>query len=240
MNDSEMIGQDTGKPKDGWSQSGPLSGTGGLSPSSNVTLQANFPESNDYTVQFGIVGPDESSSAGARKTQAIITWTVEGNHITRQIDVVNGTSITGTAQAVHVDLVDLSTLSGGPAGSHEYTGSISVAKGSRPSVQQPPYLTGALASLNPGGDVSGILVPQGAGVISVKVEVVAQLIGTHLNPDDVVVQFMASAVVLKQYSPLIDDGWVPLPSGCTLIRFVSTIAVGTIGYILYPTFGIDG
>jgi len=236
MSESGLLGQNTGIPKDGWAQSGELPGSGGLSPANSITLQADFPDSNNYTVQFGVVGPDESASSGERKTQAIITWAVEGNHITRRIDVVNGTSITGTAQGCHVEVVDLSFHV------NPYTVSISIAKGSRPSVQQPPYLTPnpAFIALDPGGGAGAVLVPNDAGVISIKSEVVAELLGDHLNPDDIVVQFFASAVVLKQYSPLIETGWVPLPSGTTAVRYLSFFNAGTVGYLCYTTFGIDG
>ena len=91
--------------KDGWSASGKLiAGIGGL-----VQLQANFTSGGglgcgQYTIQFTTSG--NINSPNPVFTEALITWSVEGNFLTRRVTVCNGMSITGSGQAVKVIITD--------------------------------------------------------------------------------------------------------------------------------------
>src|SRR5271166_1919187 len=67
-------------------------------------IQAVFPEADSYTLQFGVLPPIEGS--GIFRCVATITWMNQGNTLTRQMDVVNGGSITGFGTGVTVSLAD--------------------------------------------------------------------------------------------------------------------------------------
>ncbi len=216
-------------PKNSWSQSGMLT------PQSNgsaVQMQANFEyDPGPHTVQFLLDGPDESAVVGTRRTVAELTWSVEGNNVTRMIDVVNGTSISGTAQAVRVKVTDDSNA----AIADPYLVSIQCVKGSRTSVQQPPYLTTPQVILGAGAQFANVPVPQGAGIISVFVTVDG--FPTAIPDGSVVVRQESGGEVLKAYDPREYD-WVPLASGTTFIQLRQS-AASPAGFWTV-TFGIDG
>src|SRR5208283_1031541 len=96
--------------KDGWSAAGALqaSGTG------QVKLQADFSKggvgSGQYTVQFNVNAPPNPTNPNPIFTEALLTWIVEGNSVTRHISIANGTSITGSGQAVTVVIYDNTQL----------------------------------------------------------------------------------------------------------------------------------
>jgi hypothetical protein len=212
--------------------------SGTLTPGSRgsaVQLQTPFQDQSNHTVQFLIDGIDESATNATRITRADVTWSVSGNSVKRTIDVVNGTSITGTAEAVSVKVTDASTQF---VGLSPYTVSIQVAKGSRPSIQQPPYLTTDLIVLPPGAGSSSVLVPQNAGAISAFVTVAPNVGVPIVSQWDVRVGHSSGNGELKAYSPIVETSWVPLASGTTRI-FVSQGAAAP-GTTWTVTFGIDG
>lgn len=147
--------------KDGWSQSGKLTT---LNPNNLVSLQANFPIADVYTVQFA-VGPP---SGGVFRAIATISWTVEGNTIVRQVDVGNGVSISAPSQAVRVQVVDATDPAKIAIGGQQYGVTISVTRGVRPFASLPPVLFGETVSI-PAGSIAVVNVPHSAGVTSVEV-----------------------------------------------------------------------
>jgi hypothetical protein len=187
---------DTDHPKDGWSQSGTLISGNANQP---VTMQANFPESNTYTVMFGVDPPP----SGVFRAVAIVSWTVEGNTITRQIDIGSGVAISAPAQAVRVIVNDLTTPALGGTAGEKYGVSISVTRGIRAVASNPPTLSG----VSPIGDitifplatgVSGLWpVPQGAGVEAVTVA--ASTFTAGVPADLNIAQQNAVPVILKSY-----------------------------------------
>lgn len=218
--------------KNAWAISGTL--TPPSNPNISVGLQAHFPDPGQYTVQFAINGPDESATNGARKTVATVAWDNNGNTVTRTIDVVNGTAITGVAAGVDVTVTDQSTgLVVNP-----YTVSISVAPGGRGTTQQPPFLTGARVQLT-GASSFSVPVPQNAGVISAFVTVAPQTIGGLIaNEYDVEAQMVQGVLQpVRIWNPR-PGYWVPMATGVTSINLVQA---GTVGLTTWNvTFGIEG
>jgi hypothetical protein len=99
--------------KGGWSQSGLLQT---FVSTDKVKCQANMPRSIYYTVQFAITAPSPvefSNGAGGLipypfvyRAVATVRWNVEGNNVQRQLDVGQGTVISGPAQGFSVSVQD--------------------------------------------------------------------------------------------------------------------------------------
>jgi hypothetical protein len=102
-----------------------------------VNCQAQFGDSGNYTLQFDIDAPQVSGGAQA---EAIVTWSVAGNDVTRRLSISNSASITGTAEAVKIRVVDVTFTNPGNAPGTEYKIAIQVAKGTRGDSQIPPVL----------------------------------------------------------------------------------------------------
>jgi hypothetical protein len=234
----------------GWSQSGPLVTNNRMQA---VTMQCNFAESpkgaQNYTIQFGITRPEGADVI--IRPQAEISWNTEGNTVKRVVSVTDGMSVTGQAESCSVRLFD-SIIDGNvppAAAGIEYTGSIVVAPGNRPSLQQPPqlvtqeYLTALGVTISYFGDISVPAasfitqdIPVNAGVISAYVT--AMRAATVLTAADVVVEQLGGATLgpLKLYFP-IGENWVPISPGATQIRIRNNLA-GSIRTSI--TYGIDG
>jgi len=212
----------------GWAQSGDLTPGSGQT----ANLQKAFEETGSYTVQFNVLGKDESATAGTRITRAQISWTVNGNLIHRFIDVVNGTSITGFADSVNVAVSDFSQ---GPIS--PYTVTIMVAKGSRPTTQQAPFLNAGNISLLAGAQTHTLKLPQDVGATCAFVTVVPSTPDGAIPEFDATVSHDSGQGSLKLYNPRAAQ-WVPLASGTTAIT-VSTgpAAPATLWSV---TLGIDG
>jgi hypothetical protein len=205
---------------------------------SQVRFQPSLDMKGSYTLKFALEGPDEIATPGIRRTIADVNWSLEGNWLHREIDVVNGASISGQCDAVDVTIRDTSL--GTSLGN--YTVSVAIAEGVRPAMEQPPFLTGLGDSQGsgvfpPGAFFYQVPVPQNAGVISVYTTVSA-LVGTALDPKDVLVSQNSGIGQVKAYSPLLITGWVPIASGVTSIFISGGPAVpGTLWSVV---FGIDG
>lgn len=242
MNVTEIIGRlalmlEHGDYKTAWSASGELVNDS----EQTVLLQAVFQETGAYTVQFAINGKDLTNSFSSRKTRATVTWKVEGNTVQRVIDVVNGTSISGTAQGVTVEVEDLSTGSD----KTPYVVSVQVTKGTRPNVQQPPYQTVPRFTIEDGDTTPvDITIPQNDGVISVKILMFPIFIGSEF-PDDQP-QFDYETIFFRGFSSaaanfstyLLQNTWIPVPSGTTKLTILQGADGIGMAYTIF--FGIDG
>jgi hypothetical protein len=216
----------------GWSAHGILTR---LNPIRQVGLQAEFPYAGDYTIQFT---RDAVPAGISVRTEALITWSVEGNFVFRRVNVVNGVSVTGTGQAVKVVINDTTVDPMAFAPGPDYTVSMQVAPGTRPAVQQPPQLipaTGPIFAFGPG--TVNIPVPDDAGVISVFGTVVS-FSNTPIPSEQAFIQMSDAALnTLKVYDPRQYD-WVPLAPGTTFITLINATAADTLQFSV--TFGIDG
>ncbi len=221
----------------GWSQSGTLV-VGDLL--KEVSLQANFPEAEYYTVQFNVEQPASNSP----DVIAEVSWTVEGNTVRRRISVGNGTSISGTGAALSVKVRDATIL--GPTG-EKYNVSIQVSKGTRPNPGQPVFLR-AIPAPGSGTPYIGVIgpaasidvpIPQDAGVISANVEIFG-VAGAAVGLEQVAVSQLNPLIVgagFKAYYPLIEVGFVPVFPSATVLR-IFNLGPSTVDVTVL--FGIDG
>lgn len=89
-------------------------------------------------------GPPAALAPESIDTVAIISWTVQGNKVTRIVTVGNGTSISAPAEAVNIVVLDntynLDSAGGSPSGSgvgFQYTVNVQVTTGVRAAILPP-------------------------------------------------------------------------------------------------------
>lgn len=251
VEDAAMLGPNQ-TATNGWQSFGTLE-TGNSN--KKASLQAAFPESNSYTVQFNINNPpvDASGNPVPFVARADITWKVQGGYVKRTIDVGNGTSISGTAQAVDVVVYDFTPVldANNPtwvAGGNEYKVGIQVARGLRPSTQQPVTLAEQFQDSNSGNlrSYSYVLaggatqhdvdVPQDVGVIGVEVAVHNQD-NTPLVDGDVYLIQANAATISKIYQCPITPQFIDISPATTILTLANNHAKGV---YVSVTWAIDG
>lgn len=221
----------------GWSASGDLDP---LTPGPSgqvVHLQVKFPEAGNYTVQFNVSDPNALFLVNNEvvRAQAEVVWSINGQQVRRLVDCVNGLSITGTAEAVAVNIVDRSDVTVSPV--VPYLATVTVAKGTRSSVQQPPTYTGERVRL---GALGGASIPVPEGAISVNVTIAPLIIGAPIVPEQHIVRETGNGGInLKSWNPTLFQGWIPLAAGATKISFEQS-ALQAQEFYYFTSFGIDG
>jgi hypothetical protein len=221
--------------KDGWSKTGKL--RTGLPQEQGLTMQAQFTQdiggsgAQYYTVQFSVKPP----KTGFFEAVADVIWSVEGVDVRRKISIVNGATISGTAQAVKVSVVDTTDRNVLPH--EEYEVDIAVTPGVRPAQQQPPRLFGGVFSIPAEGPSINVPIPQDAGVISVNISAYRVPFTTPLALGDAM-GLMGNAIPLSGFVVKPEgDGWIPVPPGANNLELVNNSAFA-LGYGV--TWGIEG
>ncbi len=233
--------------KDGWQQGGALRVAFPPDPNRRVSLQADFTKSRQgaglYTVQFQVSRPEDIV---VPDVTADIFWKVEGGAVQRTVSVSDGTSISGVAQGVNVQVRDTTTAA--PLGTRrEYRVDIQVAPGTRPT-HIPPTLRGLhnsgglnlyVTTLPAGtGNDTTFLIPQNCGATSVYVY--ATTTGAAVNTADLIAFLNAGpGGVRGAYLVLNQSGFVALPAGVDRIN-VKARAAAAVDYGVGCLFGIDG
>lgn len=232
-----------------WSASGPMT-TG--SQDKVVALQQPFPEPGIYTVTFALDPLQANLNAAGIRAQALIKWSVAGNTITRLVNVGDGVSVSGLAEAVSVVVQDVTCLQGtiSAQAGFNYSVGIMVAKGTRPYGSLPPTLSpfpfqdfntiGTQLTVAAGANTAIIPIPRGVGVTCMHVDVYASNPQGSVVPDGTPVvaqyQFMGGGPI-RFYDPRAID-WAPIQPGSTgivLFNFSSTLQL-TFSLV----WGIDG
>lgn len=226
-----------GNKKIGWSASGDLITGDSIK---QVTLQADFPIPDVYTVEFNLTDNPTPSIQVATRAEAFITWSVEGNNVTRRVNVGNGISVTGVGQACRVVINDTTDKITFPAGlGKPYNVSMNLSRGPRAATTQQPTLLpfpGAQATdflVAPGFPVS-VPVPLDAGVTAVCVFIVGFAPLPEFAP--VVVHTNGGATNFAQYDPR-QEFWVPVIPGTRIIKVGTATPDSFVATVL---FGIDG
>lgn len=231
-----------GKPKekDGWSTSGPLV-TGNQT--QIVSLQVNFPKSDVYTVQFNTNYTTDVATGLPffARPVATITWTVEGNRVTRQVDIGNAIAISGTAQAVQVTVQDLTRVP--PfTGGVTYSVDILVTPGVRPNDEVAPiFRAGSSGNIAPGGSAD-IDIPLTVGAVSLFPYITSVPGGTIIPQGavSIVLEFVGPVVTNNGiYDPYVNPGWVPLPPGTNRIH-INNLAGSPATILVVCIVGVQG
>jgi hypothetical protein len=245
--------------KDSWSLSKQLT-TG--TKNNPLTLQEIFPEHTVYTCQFNVSLPGASTGSVDifARPQATITWTVEGNDATRRIDVGNGTSISGTADAVRIvvdDATDPALMASFGQSPARYGVTALVTPGLRANRLEPPTLFAGLFTIDnvtPPGFIV-VPIPKDAGVVS-YFAAAREIIVPPAPPQIIGIPHRGDGTVVQQYNSRSDgtgvavtfsrddmsdlDVWTPIsPNANELLLFNNTSTNKTIIEVAI-TWGIDG
>jgi len=223
----------------GWSAMGTLKT---YNDDREVSLQQQFDKVDTYTVTFQrTLGPSNADFAAGPECEALISFTVAGNTITRRVDVINGMSIQGIAGSILVVCKDKTST--GAVG--EYNVTITVAPGTRAPNQIQPFLKAGFRAGNPATVLPASSfdfdVPIDAGVNSVLVLVARPIVAGAASPIPEqacqVLHIAPGAIpVLAQYDPR-SQSWVPLAPGAKTIRVYNADTDDVIFTVYY---GIDG
>lgn len=241
----------------GWSNSGVLGVGDNMSngallvpprPTRQVQLQCQFNrQMQTHTVQFN--GPDNNNlqvvGTGVR-TQAEILWSVEGGVVRRVVDVLDGTAVSGEAQAVSVNIYDYSNV----ATALTYQVGVTVAPGVRGNTGQPPTLRplgtrasdGAVfpygANLVP-ANVINYAVPPNVGAISNCVQAINNAgAASLLDPEIIVTCLSPAGNVLTRYGYNLTGTFQPLPANTATISVQNRHAADTVN--VNCVLGIEG
>lgn len=228
--------------KTGWSVGGVM-----LSGDKNTTvsLQADFPRAETYTVQFSM-SPIDPILAAPNFAEAELLWSVEGNQIRRLVSVVNGASVSGLGQAVRMTVRDTSFDWGDGGLGRRYQVSATVSTGTRAAVQMPPRLQGTpgLQLVPPGGNFV-LAIPQNAGVISMMVYARSVTAGLHaVLPGDITIlqTSIAAGHDIANTDQASNDDWIPIFPGADTVVINNSTVAGPGGKNIYISliWGIDG
>ena len=217
----------------GWAQSNEIDPN---DPNGSVSLLVQFPVGNVYTVQFAVLNPLKADQPIS--IEATIKWSTQGNFTSRRVSVVNGTSISGVAEAVTVNAKN-QVIGFTSPGDPKYTLSILCTPGLRPAYSNPPILE----KFNAANSIVGIgfvdvPIPQDAGATSVFVTA-ASVVGAAPARDEILVQQSNPAVLgLRVYDPREEPTFVPIVPGATSITIFNRNAGATVKWAV--SFGIDG
>lgn len=220
------------------------------------TLQANFPRSGYYTVQFSVSYPFvENEFPPNFLTLAEVVWSVEGNFIRRLMSLYNGAVISGSGQAVKVTLLDYSSVAvGGP---FQYGVSVQVTPDARPAEVAPPtYQANTDASIaesaRPGlsavtaiaaGASATFEVPKNAGVNGFMIQCTGRQVPSvpfveQQLQDGVgitVSNSLSSTVLVLDGRSL--DKWIPMPPDAAEIEVSNGSALDI---AVTPIYAIEG
>jgi hypothetical protein len=238
-------------------------------------LAASFDETDTYSIMFSVSGgsvipsaqasvpvwppppggqpalpvfAQPAGSAVGTRCWAIITWKCEGSQVRRVIDIGSGTTISGTAQAVDVQIQD-QTWSVQGHSAVIYSVSAQITKGVRPSSTLP--LSNA-AQLLPGGNPTFTIlaganllvpIPTDFGIIGVEVTAVDSGLApgdTSTIPVWFVVDQNIGASNVKTYAPSLQSGFVKLAPGASSILLVNSTAPAGQQVSGTVTWAIDG
>jgi hypothetical protein len=217
-------------------------------PRRQVQLQCSFArQMQTHTIQFN--GPDNDNllivGSGVR-TQAEILWAVQGNVVRRVVDVLDGTAVSGEAEAVAVNIYDYSNV----ATNLTYQVAVTVTPGVRGNSQQAPTLRplGTRASdgtvftygcnLVP-ANVVNYAVPPNVGAISALVQAINNAGAASLLDPELIVSCLApSGSALARYGYNLTGTFQPLPANTATISVQNRHAADTVN--VNCVLGIEG
>lgn len=233
--------------KVGWSTSGRLRTGDRLR---RVTIQADFPRAETYVLEFSKNNSAVPSNLPIR-AEAIVSWSVEGNWVSRRISIANGTTIQGVAQGVRVAIIDVTAPNADtglplPNGV-DYEVSVQVTPGSRGSNKFPPFLVPAenwLRTLSLLSPTLTLPVPQDAGITSLLVEAIGVTAAgiVAINPGALIMIMEQNLVPITQLIVPGPSDHFPIMPGTDRVRLsmltANQPALEFIQFTLF--FGIDG
>lgn len=239
------------KPTVGWKNRGTLIANGNLSTSVAMTIDLSD-QIQTHTVQFDGFNNDLNIGALPSITavaQAEVLWSVGGVEIRRLVSVIDGLSISGAAQAVTVNIRDV-TLNNINLPAATYSVGMTVVPGLRANTGQPPILrvngtneAGTEFQFFGGaapGERCDWIVPSNAGVNSFFV--IARLTGAagaDMADTDLSIELDSiNTGDMMRFDASSRNLWLPIFGGVRRIRVVNNHATRSMN--LCVILGIDG
>lgn len=200
------------------------------------SLGAEEADAFQYTVQISIVqDPNQLAANGPPNLRAYVFWNTNGKQKTRWVSVGGGCAITGSAEAVTVQLQDFSGTPADDSGTlADYDVYVAAVPGSRPNSSTGPTLIpliseavysetapspnfGGTYTLEPGQTVT-VQVPQNVGVQSALIspgvafsEYPATVDTYSLNAVNLqVIEYDSAGNFIKTYFAGPNDGFLPI------------------------------
>lgn len=214
-----------------WAQSGKLT-VGDSNNTVSMQTRAQDDTAQVWTVQFDVSAPASSPY----RAIATVTFSTNGNPVTRKVDIGNGLTISGTAEQVSVSVQDQTTNPDAVNGT-QYGVTITATPGLRPVTSEPPTLLAfeLAQAINPSVTLN-IPYPVGSGANQVRVMYYANTppIGNGIFVSAVDIN---DKVIFAVANTDGDTGWIPVPGGTQqLAIFVSNASKITLNAV----WGIDG
>lgn len=164
----------------------------------------------EYTLQFQVLPPPDGQGFAC---YAIVDWKLDGQQIRRKVSVFSGAAITGMAESIDVKIVDVSGVgtTGFPTVAQKYKVAMTLSRGKRGDIQQPPILITQPDAIEFGTPAPVFLIPQDAGVVSAMVLTTAPD-GTQDGLTKIIVQQITTGGLPTQsYHPdTIPGAWIPI------------------------------
>lgn len=226
-----------GNPQKGWASTTPMNTDGSLN--GGVALAIAFPKAGMYTLQFAIQNYvfNPLGNFSSPNCQALITWTVRGISMRRLVSVTDGVSIQGNAEAVSVQLTDVSQDTAGNGSA--YTVAMTVVEGMRANSLPVRLANDVQMRQIPGLGMAGpFAVPKSVGVTAIYVEV-ASNVGAAIPENQILLTQRSSGppiVGQGQCDPRVFQ-WIPISPGTDSV-VISNGAAGAVNYRLF--WAIDG
>jgi len=206
---------------------------------SSFSLQCRLETPSVFTVEFEI-GPslDPDIPLPINKPTAEIEWTVNGNTVRRVISVVNGTSISGTAEFVKVKFFELET----GTSTAPYAATAMVSPGTRAGRVQPTNQSTDAVDLDAAG-IGGpgevfIDVPQDKGIITFRVFAWDAAETGALDMTKILVAQQTSANnTISAFQDPNEAKFVHLNPSVTVIKVIN---LGAVAARVYIVWGVDG
>ena len=184
------------------------------------------PEAGAVTLAFAINPP----SNNVYLTEAIVSWSISGNRITRRFSIGNGATITGVAEAVNVQVVDhTGDLSSGFIAGESYGVTISAGLGTRGSVSELPTLQEVdnMGQNLAAATAVDVTIPQDAGVTGYRVLFSS---GAVFNAIEAAVECYIPGTFYRAPKNVIDGdtGEIPITPGTTAVRIINYDAANNV------------
>jgi hypothetical protein len=230
------VGETFGRVKHGWGQGGILIAG---NTDRQVGMACEFPQdyATSYTIQFRTSVP----GGGTVNPEALVTWSCEGQFVSRRLSIGNGASITGVGQAVTVKMIDNTPANLVTIPPVQYNVSAQVAPGFRGASELPPTLSAkndasAFRFRVVGIGSVDIPIPADAGVNQVFITVVNDATGPVPDGTGYAI-VLNGATAEKEWDVQRLPVWVPINPGATALRLSVTTAVTLVFTV---SFGVEG
>ena len=220
-----------------WAQSGPLMVN---NQQFGNALAAEFHEVANYTVGFSLPNSRRTVGGATRGFRALATvkWFVKGNAITRKFHVGDGTSITGTADSVNVQIVDDTQGAPNQFDGITYESIITCTRGTRGSHKQPVFYDMGIQTVTPGTPVI-VTIPDDIGCMSLNILATGSGLVVPLVNGAARVDITNGTATLEAFDPFRNLDWVPLaPDAVQVVLSVSPAFASPVDFSVY--LGIDG